>query len=155
MFSHYNLFAEVTSCERVPESHGVIWAVRGGEYQCRDLSRKPGTRSPGDPTCRPNSEALSPTLHPGPRDYSSFRFHSFGLGCWGFSLSCLWSLSGMNSGEGSSVERERDGVLRGTDGEAPSEQELASRAAENRALAEIEGHAEDLSWSGLLAPKDQ
>ena len=63
-------------------------------------------------------EALSPTLHPGPRDHSSFRFIHIWAWLLGFSLSCLWSLSGMNSGGGESSVERGGWSSGGTDGEA-------------------------------------
>lgn len=78
----------------------------------------------------------------------------FGFGCWAFSLSCLWSLSGMNSGEGPSVERE-GWSSGGQMGKPPSEQELASRGGRQPGpRSGNQGHAEDLSCLPL-APKDQ
>lgn len=83
----------------------------------RPLQKAQNQEPRGPPPVIP-PEALSPTLHPGPRDHSSFRFIHIWAWLLGCSLSCLWSLSGMNSrGRGSSVERE-GWSLGGTDGEA-------------------------------------
>ena len=85
----------------------------------RPLQKARNQEPRGPPPVVP-PEALSPTLHPGPRDYSSFRFIHIWAWLLGFSLSCLWSLSGMNSGGG--VLRGERGMEfggGGTDGEAP------------------------------------
>ena len=82
----------------------------------RPLQKARNQEPRGPPPIIP-PEALSPTLHPGPGDHSSFRFIHIWAWLLGFSLSCLWSLSGMNSGGRSPVERER-WSSGGTDGEA-------------------------------------
>lgn len=101
----------------------------------RPLQKARNQEPRGPPPVVP-PEALSPTLHPGPRDYSSFRFIHIWAWLLGFSLSCLWSLSGMNSG-GGVLRGERGMEFGGGDrwGSPVLSRSWPVGAADNRALA--------------------